>query len=513
MVHGSWLAVFTFSPWWRAFRGCVMTMIGSYLNFAAQPPRRAVALYRQGREHHYFSRATLAITMAAPSNKPSPTQKSLDSSSTENVAATAGPKTTGEEAPVEEERTTTTTPTYESVQASMRYHVAQTLLQNGDFEDALTTIAEGLEELKEVLMGNEFHPALAPLHYLYGTTLLYSVEEASADAMMTAQPEPTTSEEAAEDAQIAFENLDLARIIVEQYLDGADKKSDDENNAAYNPSQLALDLAQIRLREGDLQRFNGQYAAALTDYQASLALRTQHMGPYDRKLADVHYNLGLCHALQVAEAASKQETAGGTNLKAPPAATDSEVPSAAAAAPIPPVAAAAAAANTDEVPTLTPAQREEGRRQSAHHYLECGRILCGHLTMAAQLDDAFLQNTDDQMDARQQLAAWRAHVQQHVAQPDPTLWDVLQEIQETLDEAAASEEGVQQVAHMKAAITAAAAAEKDDNDNTTNAFGSTAAAAVTATAQPLLAVRKKKRPPPSQDDAKPAPKQPKPSSE
>jgi hypothetical protein len=490
-------------------------------------------------------------TMAASSNKPSPSHKALDTSNTaaESTGA-ASTKAEGDpldsdkvrqeaaEEPVaaaqlkkdpssEDEEPATSPLSYESMQASTRYQVAQTLLQNGDFEDALQTIAEGLEDTKATLLalhgdddeeaeGLDFHPALAPLHYLYGTTLLYSVEESSSDAMMTTAttndgdgtPDPDAS---AEDAQIAFENLDLARIIVEKYLSAANHKSEDRQAAStYNAKHLTLDLAQIRLREGDLQRLNGQYAAALVDYAACAELRDAHLGPYDRKRADVHYNLGLTYALQVAQAAadadSKEQPASG--------------------APLPNVAAAAAAPSSgaDEAPALTLAQREEYRRRSAFHYLECGRILCGHLAMAEQLDDAFLRTlvavdaTDPHIMtyARQQLSAWRAHVKAHVAQPDPNLWDVLEEIQETLDEAPASEEGVQQVAHMKAAIAAAAAAEKDDETaDSSSAFGSASATAASAAAQPLMAVRKKKRPPPSaQDDAKPAAsKQVKPSSE
>jgi hypothetical protein len=59
-------------------------------------------------------------------------------------------------------------PTYESVQASQHYSVAKTLLNNGDFEDALQTIEEGLELTRAILLSEgglpeealAVHPAL-----------------------------------------------------------------------------------------------------------------------------------------------------------------------------------------------------------------------------------------------------------------------------------------------------------------------------------------------------------------
>ena len=436
-------------------------------------------------------------------------------------------------------------PTYESIESSQRYAVAKTLLNNGDFEDALATIAEGLEEIKELLLAAppgevdpemiDFHPSLAPYHYLYGTTLLYSVEESTSDNMMQqAQPseeEGGGGEDPAEDTEIAYENLDIARIIVEQYLNSLESnhKTGDSNttNETKSVDSLKLDLAQIRLREGDLQRLNGQYQAALQDYQASLELRqgSASIGPYDRKLADVHYNLGLAYSLMLAEAGTvNSSTDEGTD----------EVPSVAAAAAA--ATPAAAAASSTETTVLTPQELEDARRKAAHHYLQCGRILAGQLALLAEQNaDDFLQqvdaslpavkttgededslNLDSPSRARLHLSTLRRHVTEKLlplsgasvnAPEMASLLDVMQEIQETMDEAEASEAGVQQVAQMKAAIAAAAAAsgdgaaianaimgantsssnDTDDNPNNpfgggaaTAAFGSQAAAAMTA---------------------------------
>ena len=163
-------------------------------------------------------------------------------------------------------------PSYTRSETSEAYILAKQLLNNDNFEEALTIIEEELikttSEIREGLgLGYnptnfaeieaeiELHEALAPLHYLYGTTLLYSLEEAKGDgnAMMTeaaarasttasaptptpdpnnpwahlsepagaaaAAPTPAGGEDAnAEDIQIAWENLEAARTIVEKML-------------------------------------------------------------------------------------------------------------------------------------------------------------------------------------------------------------------------------------------------------------------------------------------------------
>lgn len=472
-------------------------------------------------------------------------------------------------------------PTYESVEGSKRYLVAKTLLSEGDFEAAMMTIEEGLEEIKEQLLADGsmsedavgVHPAMGPFHYLYGTTLLYSVEESTDDLQQQQTVNVPGGEEGgpngqgggsggydndyeeppADDTQIAFENLDIARVILEKYLESLQSscKSDKSGDSNINTHEvksvdgLRLDLAQIRLREGDLNRLSGQHESALADYQECLHLRmavveskdSDLLGPYDRKLADVHYNLGLTYAMIVAEAS----TVGGDDDAA-----------ASAAAP-----AAAAAPADSSPPKLDAQQLDNYRRCSSFHYLECGRIMCGRLAMLAQHSvDEFFQKVkaalpsfkttgEDEEDnrkdtkgiapalARLQLQILRQHAAElpvHSADAPEmeSLKDVLQEIQETIDEAEASEAGVQQVAHMRAAIAAAAAAvgaEQDEASSSsnpfgapaattfTNPFGSQAATAATVAAQPIMAVRKKKKRPPTESIDEKDGKQPKSSNE
>jgi|UniRef100_A0A8J9SYD2 tetratricopeptide (TPR) repeat protein len=422
-------------------------------------------------------------------------------------------------------------PSYGDSEGSDHYTVAKSLLNDGDFENALATIEEGIEKTRNDLEAHDpeadpdrlaLHPAMAPFHYLYGTTLLYSIEE-STDTQAMAMPHASAeqepqggdtngpndgqhtdlpTEEVADEMQIAYENLEAARVIVE-----ALRLSQPEN------TKLQLDLAQIFLREADLQRMNGQYDAALQDYTSCLSLRQSLpealLGPYDRKIADVHYNLALVYSLAVAEAVKP----------------------------------------TDDPHALQ--QHNERlalyRKRSCHHYVTCGRILCGQIAaLAGQDPDTFLQKALDDLPSfkstgeedgandendHPKLASLKLQtLRRHAAQAATSmtsldaqetaheLLDLLQEIQETIDESENSEQGVQTVASMKAEISAAVAAQPGDDDEegagtalgledsnactatTTIGFGSSAASESTEAVIPLLAVRKK--PKRTADDAK-----------
>lgn len=418
--------------------------------------------------------------------------------------------------------TTVSTPTYESSEASEFYVTAKALLNQDDFEQALSTIEQGIVHTVEVLEAANctdnlgVHPSMAPFHYLYGTTLLYSIEESSSpeqDAMMMAQQQ---AEDGAEEIQIAFENLDLARVILDKYLSTIDPSDEAKIH------KLELDMAQVLLRLGDLQRTNGQNEAALADYQKCVLLRQKWLGPYDRKIADAHYNLALTYSLLVVQGDTPTSPEDGS---APPA------------------------------PQITPEQRDLYRSQQFSHYLSCAEIFAAQSALLSGMDnvDEFLEtaksdipslkSTGDEGDRAAaeihttalRLKGLKKHVeslpqptQEDAIHTFATTCDLLTEILETVEEARNAEQGVQQVTELKSQITAAVAAQGDvtntsadatGNTDAAPAFGSAAAAAVSATAvQPTtMVVRKKKRkqPPPSeeQDSKPPAQKKPPPSSE
>ena len=446
---------------------------------------------------------------------------------------------------------------YDRTEQSEYYRFAKDCLQRGEFEPALATIESGIQALTRRVQQQStessdddvLEQALAPLHYLYGTTLLYAVEEASDEQNMTTLPEvkasqvgkeedhdeheavaeeeeeddddnddnhdgaehnandkdnAVTEEEDADDMEIAWENLETARSVLEKMLAATPPPP--------NADKLRLDLAQVLLREGDLQRMNSRYDQAVRDYSSCLTYRTTAkalMDPYDRRIADVHYNLGLSYLMQVAD--TKATTEEGENNEANHAHYSHPKES---------------------------NRREELRGRAFYHYLQCGRTFCGLLASLCGLHAAdFLQQADHSLaqlkstgeeEAEEydihgngkiavdppKVVSHKLHIlSERVAQLEPPeeqqslfehVRELLIELRETVDEAEASELGVHQVTEMKAEIAAAVAGQaghNDDNDeeatgaDASNGFGSAAASARTAAAQPItmMMVKKKKK--------------------
>eukprot|EP00957_Ditylum_brightwellii_P040956 3101045-Ditylum_brightwellii.AAC.1 len=129
---------------------------------------------------------------------------------------------------------------------------------------------------------DDLHESIAPLYYLNGTTILYSVEESEGDesAVMVGQvadagdagdvgdqhqqqqQQQESAMATAEDLQISWENLESARSILVRIT----TSSDFAPSASPEGKEKALDLAQVHHRLGDLQRANGNYAEAMQDY-------------------------------------------------------------------------------------------------------------------------------------------------------------------------------------------------------------------------------------------------------
>ena len=147
--------------------------------------------------------------------------------------------------------------------ADPQYKAGRKLIDDGRLEEAVNFFSGLLETRVAVLSGNEMCPALAPLYYEYGNSLLYNAEESGAvfgdaitevekkkamaivDAQLHgasenggsgasdggvaageagAAPEdgdgdagagaaPSPDQEAEEDLEIAWENLEMARRI------------------------------------------------------------------------------------------------------------------------------------------------------------------------------------------------------------------------------------------------------------------------------------------------------------
>lgn len=150
----------------------------------------------------------------------------------------------------------TDTNTVAATLANPQYKAGRKLIDDGRLEEAVNFFSGLLETKVQVLSGNEMSPALAPLYYEYGNSLLYNAEESGAvfgDAITDAeekkramaivearingeaapaaegdgrpkpaggggeddggQQAPSPDQEAEEDLEIAWENLEMARRI------------------------------------------------------------------------------------------------------------------------------------------------------------------------------------------------------------------------------------------------------------------------------------------------------------
>jgi tetratricopeptide (TPR) repeat protein len=493
--------------------------------------------------------------MAATTSKLSPSNRPIDGNDDvdpkdngtvdaggANISTTEVEKVESFESPLQAieagAATVVSTPTYLSVESSDVFRLAKQHLSDGNFEEALTVIEEGIRDTKTLLTklaGNDneddfaMHESIAPLHYLYGSTLLYSIEEtdqevttagsavstavvsggdvASAAATMPTEVEADeesanddegennklTAADAIDDMEIAWENLEAARSIIE-HMPSTEK--------------LELDLAQVYLREGDLQRMNGRNENAVHDYQSCLRLRlkSQFIDKNDRKIADVHYNLGLVYI----NVASKDDET--PDAEAPKAPADDKVKE---------------------------AKRIHARNKSVYHFLECSKCFCGQIANLCHADaKALLVNLteesqnedvrgkkgnfkstgeeDDETElpdiASAKLRTLRKRVGDLVnATTELTteqrttideLCELLDDIQETIDAAEESTKSVQEVTNMKAEVSAMAAAEDEVGDSTvatgegitTIGFASSVMPPASENvAYPMMMIKKKKR--------------------
>ena len=443
--------------------------------------------------------------MAAPPSKPSPSNKEVQQTDAQEPAASlkAPPAAALKDPPAaaaavstETETAVSAIPSYERSESSDHYKLAKHLLAEGDFEQALTAIEQGIEETKALLMSVgvedvDLHESIAPFHYMYGTTLLYSIEEsndtqvtvdtatqtvAAAEAPPAAataaaapdgapQPEdaPAVSSENADDMNIAWENLEVARTIVEGLL-----TQDTVNKTS--KSKLQLDLAQILLRSADLQRLNGRYPEAIQDYEACLQLRKLLLPEFDRKIADAQYNLGLSYLSNSGEL-QKQDTPENQAVS------------------------------------------QEHCQKGIQLYLECGRSLCGQMAQLSGVDPntilvthkdqggfktTGLETETNMGDASQTLSLWRKNASSLASgEVVDDLKDTLDIIQETIDEAEKSQDAIRQAAQLK--VQAQKAITKEDEGGVTTTIGfdkptlSADATATAAAAKPMMVVKKKKK--------------------
>ncbi|KAL3799575.1 hypothetical protein HJC23_008702 [Cyclotella cryptica] len=446
---------------------------------------------------------------------------------------------------------------YLSIKHSPRYAIAKQFLSSGDFDAGLSLIEEELQNVREAIekqhvgsnsasRGSEdidLHPALAPLYYLYGTTLLYSVEESEvmmngdgdkdsqdqevgdykeennenndeeneASNQQDEEDEPAAADPA-EDLQIAWENLDIARAILSRLVENFDPtntnnsmkahKSESFDDISYTPEEqceLLLDLAQIHTRLGDVQRANGN-ASSIEDYSRSLEIRSKLLGKFDKLVADCHYNIAKMYAEAPTKEKEREEGVKGI------------------------VAALGGGGGNSNGGGMTKEEIRDCCIKSCDHYLAFGVVFAGIIAKMCGKDAEALTKVDNEVALSaasidgssggssthsQTLAILRQRIAKLTPLPDTDIEefadnkDMLDEIQETLDAAEGSEEALKAVAEMKANEIRKHAGKGDEGRieeggvTTTIGFGTSNAVAAseapTAASAPTMMVVKKKK--------------------
>lgn len=275
---------------------------------------------------------------------------------------------------------------YAITKKSEEFNKAKAQLTKGDFDEALETIETALKTTMSLLPDiDELHESLAPLYYLYGTTLLYTVEETDnpeANVMIPEQQQQNQKnhqekpgegenqassstpplDESAGDLQIAWENLESAKSILSRITTPTDIARATATKDSKSPGDeeirdRVLDLAQIHVRLGDIQRANGNYMGASDDYQTALDLRKPLLGHFDRKVADVYYSLAMTQILAAAEGERALQQQQKSPQKTSP-----------------------------KAPAVTPEQVTTWRTQSIGHYLSCAKALVGVIGKLCNVD-------------------------------------------------------------------------------------------------------------------------------
>ena len=253
--------------------------------------------------------------------------------------------------------------TYFSVQSSSEFQNAKKMLADNDLDACLASIETLLRSTSSLVSNDELHESLAPLYYLYGSTLLYVVEDSNDSTSMM---DGAAASSAADEMEVAWMNLESARTIIERLLRPPNALVPEQL------SSLTLDLAQIHCRLGDLTKHDGNFLSSAQDYEACLALRKRVLGAYHRKVADCHMSLATV-TLQLATtpAAGPKDDGGGSDSDGEDAGRDD------------------AEDEVDAATTLTDEERERLSRQSVRHYVDCAKCFAGMNALSCDKDPAF----------------------------------------------------------------------------------------------------------------------------
>jgi len=171
--------------------------------------------------------------------------------------------------------------------AASKYADGPTAIKAGDYDAAIELYGAVIESL--VAKHGEVAKECAQGYYDYANALIYKAEESTdifGDAVSGAEKqqadeqegEAEGAEEDLDDLQLAWENLETARGIMEQ-----DKACD------------KFMLAKVYLRLGDISQLGENFDQSIKDFAKCLEIREEMCEPSDRRLADVHSALATSY--------------------------------------------------------------------------------------------------------------------------------------------------------------------------------------------------------------------------
>lgn len=167
------------------------------------------------------------------------------------------------------------------------------LINAGKFEDAIQKMAEALQ-LQVALTDDEFDYSLAQYFYSYGDAVLAKISSSTelfGDVnKKRASPQPNEEEkgqenEEVDDVQIAWENLEMGRVI-------CTKKLDEQNLSEEMRKEVSRMLGSLHLDLGEILAMQERKKDALVEYEKVLKIRKEYEDPDSRRLAEVYFNMG-----------------------------------------------------------------------------------------------------------------------------------------------------------------------------------------------------------------------------
>lgn len=173
------------------------------------------------------------------------------------------------------------------------FDAARRLVAAKDYEDGCVLLRALILKGSE-LFGSASHVRLAAAYFETGHALLESLEQ-TPQAFVQEEGAESGSQASVQEIEMAWENLEVARTVLERYLREQPNLEERERRGYQSL------LANVHLRLGDLQNWKEDFSAALGEYAASLTLLRQIEDPASsRRVAELHFLMGNTHVYNFA---------------------------------------------------------------------------------------------------------------------------------------------------------------------------------------------------------------------